>query len=107
MRARVCVLAVVAPRVIVVVKERRSVLRSLIGCAVLGMLKEYDKRACISTNLNYAILSKIRQPIESFFKWLIDKTDIQRAGRVRSTEGLMIHCWGKLTFAAYLLVLNL
>src|SRR5215210_594400 len=52
------------------------------------------------------MVSKIRQPIESFFKWLIDKTDIQRAGRVRSTEGLMIHCWGKLTFAAYLLVFN-
>ncbi len=59
MRARVWVLAVVAPRVIVVVKERSSVLRSLIGCAVLGMLKEYDKRACISTNLNYAVLSSL------------------------------------------------
>jgi hypothetical protein len=52
------------------------------------------------------MVSKLRQPIESFFKWLIDKTDIQRAGRVRSTEGLMIHCWGKLTVAAYLLVFN-
>jgi hypothetical protein len=52
------------------------------------------------------MVSKIRQPIESFFKWLIDKTDIQRAGRVRSTEGLMVHCWGKLTFAVYLLVFN-
>lgn len=52
------------------------------------------------------LVSKLRQPIESFFKWLIDKTEIQRAGTVRSTEGLMIHCWGKLTVAAYLLVFN-
>lgn len=52
------------------------------------------------------MVSKLRQPIESFFKWLIDKTDIQRAGKVRSTEGLMLHCWGKLTFAFYLLVFN-
>jgi Transposase DDE domain len=52
------------------------------------------------------LISKFRQPIESLFKWLIEKTDIQRAGRVRSTNGLMIHCWGKLTFAAYLLVFN-
>jgi len=52
------------------------------------------------------LVSRLRQPIESFFNWLIDKTDIQRAGTVRSTEGLMIHCWGKLTFAFYLLVLN-
>lgn len=49
------------------------------------------------------IISSFRQPIESFFKWLIDKTDIQRARQVRSTEGLIIHCLGKLTFALFLL----
>lgn len=48
-------------------------------------------------------VSSFRQPIESFFKWLIDKTDIQRASRIRSTEGLLIHCLGKLTFALLLL----
>ena len=52
------------------------------------------------------LVSRLRQPIESFFNWLIDKTEIQRAGTVRSTEGLMIHCFGKLTFAFYLLVFN-
>lgn len=52
------------------------------------------------------LVSRLRQPIESLFNWLIDKTDIQRAGTVRSTEGLMIHCFGKLTFAFYLLVFN-
>lgn len=49
------------------------------------------------------LVSKIRQPIESFFKWLIDKTDIQRASTVRSTDGLLIHCLGKLSFALLLL----
>lgn len=49
------------------------------------------------------MISKIRQPIEGFFKWLIDKADIQRASQVRSTEGLIIHCLGKLTFALLLL----
>lgn len=48
-------------------------------------------------------VSKIRQPIEGFFKWLIDKTDIQRASQVRSADGLIIHCLGKLTFALLLL----
>lgn len=48
-------------------------------------------------------ISTFRQPVESFFKWLIDKTDIQRASSVRSTEGLIIHCLGKLTFALLLL----
>ncbi len=48
-------------------------------------------------------VSSFRQPVESFFKWLIDKTDIQRASQVRSTDGLLIHCLGKLTFALFLL----
>lgn len=52
------------------------------------------------------LVSKVRQPIESFFNWLIDKTDIQRASKVRSTDGLMIHCFGKLTVAYSLLVFN-
>ncbi len=52
------------------------------------------------------LVSRLRQPIESFSNWLIDKTDIQRTSKVRSTKGLMIHCWGKLTFAFYLLVFN-
>ena len=49
------------------------------------------------------LVSKIRQPIESFFKWLIDKTDIQRASQIRSIDGLLIHCLGKLSFALLLL----
>ena len=40
---------------------------------------------------------------KSFFKWLIDKTDSQRAGQVPSIGGLLIHCLGKLTFALFLL----
>lgn len=52
------------------------------------------------------LVSRLRQPIESFFNWLIDRTDVQRASRVRSTAGLMVHCFGKLTFAMFLLVFN-
>ncbi|MDQ3711941.1 MAG: IS982 family transposase [Acidobacteriota bacterium] len=50
------------------------------------------------------LVSKFRQPIESFFKWLNDKTQIQTAGSVRSANGLLLHCFGKLTFALLLLV---
>lgn len=50
------------------------------------------------------LISRIRQPIESFFNWLIAKTQIQRANQVRSTDGLLVHCFGKLTFALLLLV---
>lgn len=52
------------------------------------------------------LVSKVRQPIESLFNWINEKTGIQKASKVRSTDGLMIHCWGKLVVAFYLLVFN-
>ncbi len=50
------------------------------------------------------LVAKFRQPIESLFNWIIEKTNIQKASKVRSTDALMIHCWGKLAFAFLLLV---
>ena len=44
-------------------------------------------------------VSKIRQPIESFFNWLNEKTEIQRASKVRATKGLLVHTFGKLAIA--------
>ena len=52
------------------------------------------------------LVRSIRQPIESLFNWMEEKTGIQRASKVRSTDALMIHCWGKLAVAFFLLVLN-
>jgi hypothetical protein len=52
------------------------------------------------------LVRRIRQPIESLFNWVEEKTGIQRASKVRSTDGLMIHCWGKLAVAFFLLVFN-
>jgi hypothetical protein len=50
------------------------------------------------------LVRSIRQPIESLFNWIQEKTQIQRASKVRSTDALMIHCWGKLAVAFFLLV---
>ena len=50
------------------------------------------------------LVRRIRQPIESLFNWIQEKTQIQRASKVRSTDALMIHCWGKLAVAFFLLV---
>ena len=44
-------------------------------------------------------VSKVRQPIESFFNWLNEKTEIQRASKVRATQGLLVHIFGKLAIA--------
>jgi hypothetical protein len=71
---------------------------------LLTPMKKPKKKELSKDQKNFnKTVSTFRQPIESFFKWLIDKTDIQRASQVRSTEGLLIHCVGKLTFALLLL----
>lgn len=48
-------------------------------------------------------VSAIRQPLESLFGWIIEKTDLQNASKVRSSEGLKVHCYGKLAVACLLL----
>jgi len=49
-------------------------------------------------------VSSVRQPIESFFNWLIEKTDYQRASKVRSAKGLLVHVFGKLAAAFIYLI---
>lgn len=49
-------------------------------------------------------VSRIRQPIESFFNWLEEKTNIQSASKVRSTSGLMVHIFGRVAAALFGLV---
>jgi hypothetical protein len=51
-------------------------------------------------------VSSVRQPLESLFGWLIQRTNIQNASRVRSTKGLLVHCYGKLAVACLLLTFN-
>jgi hypothetical protein len=51
-------------------------------------------------------VSAMRQPIESLFNWLIQRSGLQDASRVRSTNGLLVHCYGKLTLCCYLLLFN-
>jgi len=51
-------------------------------------------------------VSAMRQPLESCFNWLIQRAGIQDASKVRSTEGLLVHCYGKLTVCCCLLLFN-
>lgn len=41
-------------------------------------------------------ISSVRQPIEGFFNWMIEKSNIQNASKVRATKGLFVHVWGSL-----------
>jgi hypothetical protein len=49
-------------------------------------------------------ISRVRQPIESFFNWLEQKTGIQMASKVRSSNGLLVHVFGRIATALYMLV---
>ena len=51
-------------------------------------------------------VSRIRQPIESLFSWIDEKTGIQRASKVRSYQGLLVHVFGRLAASMLILALN-
>lgn len=62
-----------------------------------------SNQAKITPWLFNRLISSIRQPIESLFGWLIQRTDLQNASRVRSSDGLLVHCYGKFAVACLLL----
>jgi len=64
--------------------------------------KRNEPETAVPTLFN-RLVSSVRQPIESLFGWLIQRTDLQNASGVRSTQGLLVHCYGKLAVACLLL----
>lgn len=66
---------------------------------VKGMSDAIKKRLKAADDLFSTAVSRVRQPIEAMFNWLIEKVDIQRASKVRSTKGLMLHVFGRLAAA--------
>ena len=79
-------------------KQNNSVMLTPVK-AVKGQTKQQKQWNRAADDLFSKAVSKVRQPIEGFFNWLIEKTDFQRASKVRSTKGLMVHVFGKLAAA--------
>ena len=73
---------------------------------IKGMDEALEMRDKAANDLFSKAVSKIRQPIESLFNWFIDKTDIQRASKVRSTKGLLVHIFGRIAAAYMILIFN-
>ena len=68
---------------------------------------DFDKNFNRAHNDMYSkAVSTIRQPIESLFNWLIEKTDFQKANKVRSTKGLIVHVFGRIAAAYFYLIFN-
>ena len=67
------------------------------------VLRKFDRAA---NDLYSRAVSRIRQPIEALFSWLIEKSDIQKASKVRSIKGLNLHVYGRLADAFITLIFN-
>ena len=74
----------------------------------LTPLKKSKGQTCLSAagKLFSEAVSRVRQPIESLFNWIDEKTGFQTASKVRSSEGLMVHTFGRFAAAMLLLALN-
>lgn len=68
--------------------------------------KKGQKELLLTERVYSEIVSGVRQPIESFFNWVQEKTGIEVASKVRSYKGLMVHIFGRLAAAMFLLAFN-
>ncbi len=73
---------------------------------IKGVPDELKQRDRAYNDLFSKAVSAIRQPIEALFNWLIQKTDIQRASKVRSSKGLIVHVFGRIAAAFISLIFN-
>lgn len=64
-----------------------------------GMPEIIRLRVKAANDLFSTAVSRVRQPVEAIFNWLIEKTDIQKTNKVRSIKGLMDHAFGRLAVA--------
>lgn len=65
-----------------------------------------QKELAFADQLLSTAISRMRQPIESLFNWIDEKTGIQMASKVRSYNGLIVHVFGRLAAAFFLLAFN-
>jgi hypothetical protein len=75
---------------------------------LLTPIKKNKRQRMLSAadSLYSEAVSWMRQPIESVFKWINEKTGIQQASKERSYQGLLVNAFGRLAAAMLLLALN-
>ena len=65
--------------------------------------QQKQRDSAYNQSINTAV-AKVRQPIESFFSWINEKTDLQNASKVRSEKGLLLHVYGKVVATIIILM---
>ena len=86
--------------------KRRKNAKKLSLFTPVKAIKGETKREIAARDLFSTTVSKVRQPIEALFNWLNEKTDIQRAMKVRFTSGLLVHTMEKIAIALITLIFN-
>jgi hypothetical protein len=66
-------------------------------------LKKGQERLDSADSLFTTAVSKVRQPIESFFNWLHELTQIQATSKVRSSNGLISFVFARISLACLVL----
>jgi hypothetical protein len=81
-------------------------LKQFYNIEVYACQKRKQGQASLWADQKYfnTLVSKIRQPVESFFNWINQLTGIQIASKVRSLKGLFKHIHAKLTAALFILM---
>ncbi|MEO1263709.1 MAG: transposase [Bacteroidota bacterium] len=84
----------------------RIELKRMFGIEVLPSQrrKKGQKHLKADQKIFSTLVSRIRQPVESFFNWINQKTGIQIASKVRSLKGLFKHVYAKLTAGLLILI---
>jgi hypothetical protein len=81
--------------------ERNFTEQGVIICTPDKKKKNQEVYEVGHSGLRSRFVSAIRQPIESLFDWINEKTEIQNGSKVRSSNGLLVHCCGKLAVAPF------
>lgn len=63
------------------------------------------QRVDAADKLYSSYVSRMRQPIEGLFRWLISRVGLQDGSRIRSEKGVWLHCFGRLAAGLYVLTL--
>jgi hypothetical protein len=63
--------------------------------------KKGQERLASADKLLSRAISSVKQAIESFNNWLIEKTNIQRASKVRSSTGLLVFLFARIACACF------
>ena len=73
---------------------------------VTPVKKPKERELDICEKVYSSMVSGFRQPIESLFNWINEKTGLQVASKVRSENGLLVHVFGRLAASVLSMAMN-